>query len=86
MKREWQYTNSKLKTRTGIPNLRKGDGNQDLGLTIYDKEKAEALANYFCKVFTKEPDINVPAVNFKPVIKSFGSIKVKTLLNSNSSL
>ena len=69
--------NSKLKVRTGIPNLEIDDGNPNSRLTTNDKEKAEVLANFFCKVFTKEPDGDVPQLNQKPIIRLFKNMEIE---------
>ena len=68
--------NSKLRARTGIPNLKEEDGNPNSKLTTNDKEKAEVLAKYFCKVFTEEPEGDVPVLDSKPIIKAFKNIEI----------
>ena len=48
-KKFWGYVNSRMKTRPGIPNLKKPDG-----MTEDDEQKAEVLQEFFTSVFTKE--------------------------------
>ena len=45
----YSYVNSKLKTRSGIANL-----DTETGKVTTDKDKAEALNNFFVSVFTNE--------------------------------
>ena len=73
----WKYMNSKLKARTGIPNLRLEDGNPNSRLTTSDKEKADVLANFFCRVFTQEPNGDIPVLDPKPIIEVFRNIKIE---------
>ena len=57
----WSYTQSKLKTKTNIPNLIAdcGDGNK---ITLEkDSDNAEALSNFFSSIFTREPEGDIPA-------------------------
>ena len=46
----WRFINSKLKTRSGIADLKKDDGSK----TTTDEEKAELLNSFFQSVFTEE--------------------------------
>ena len=59
----------------GIPNLRRVDEGPDSPMTESDQEIAEVLVEYFCRVFTQEPDGTVPSMDFKPLVKPFGIIK-----------
>ena len=52
----WSYTNSKLKTKTGIADLKRQDGSR----TTTDKEKADLLNDFFKSVFTCEKDGELP--------------------------
>ena len=52
----WKHVNSKLKRKTGVPNLNKPDGN----LTETDEEKATILNDFFSSVFTIEDTNNIP--------------------------
>ena len=52
----WKYTQSKLKTRSGIPDLEKPDSTETkTNYTSNDKEKANIFLSYFSSVFTQEP-------------------------------
>ena len=52
----WKYTQSKLKTRSDIPDLEKPDSTKaQPKYTNNDKEKADIFLSYFSSVFTKEP-------------------------------
>ena len=76
--------NSKLKARTGIPNLRKEDGNPNSELTCSDQEKAEVLAEYFCEVFNRQPDGDVPLLGLKTLIKQFENIRInRSVINKH---
>ena len=55
-KKFWSYVHSKLKSRVRIPALIKTDGTSVSG----EKEKANALNDYFCSVFTDEDLSNIP--------------------------
>ena len=57
----FRYVNSKIKSREGVSNLRKDDGN----LTENDKEKTEVLNNFFQSVFTSEDKSNIPKFESK---------------------
>ena len=61
----WKYVEEKMLRRAGIPELFIDDSK--VSKTKSDKEKAEVLANYFCKVFTKEPEGNIPSLPIKEV-------------------
>ena len=52
----WSYVKSKTSTRTGIPDLKKEDGE----MATSDKDKAETLNNFFQSVFTEEPPGDLP--------------------------
>ena len=52
----FKYANSKLKTRSTVPNLDKADGTK----TTTDSEKAEELNKFFSSTLTKENMNNVP--------------------------
>ena len=52
----FKYANSKLKTRTGIADL----SCENDRVVRSDKEKAEALNEFFCSVFTKEDKDKMP--------------------------
>ena len=52
------YAQSKLKTRSGIPDLAKPDTEKDVNYARTDEEKAEVLVDYFSSVFTIEPDLD----------------------------
>ena len=54
----WRYTQSKLKSKSNIPDLLKSDCNNTNTFTENDDEKAEVLLNYFSSVFTNETNIS----------------------------
>ena len=70
----WKYTQSKLKTRVGIPDLVMSDTEDPPVYTKTDQEKAEVFLNYFSSVFTNEPpDENMPSFanrNYSEVISN----------------
>ena len=56
----WRDTQSKLKTKAGIPDLVKSDGKDrnpqsTQTFTKNDKDKADVFVSYFSSVFTEEP-------------------------------
>ena len=52
----WQYVNSRLKTKSGIGDLKRSDGST----ASTDQEKAEVLSEFFSSVFTAEDCSDVP--------------------------
>ena len=59
-KRFWKHTRENLKTKTGVYPLLES-ANDETSLRIEDHEKAEILQQQFCRVFTKEPEGELPA-------------------------
>ena len=59
----WRHANSKLKVRSGVPNLRKSPGRKDL--TESDSDKAEVLNTFFSSVYNIEPPGDVPTIEPK---------------------
>ena len=57
----WRYAQQTNKTKVGIPTLDRGDDSHNKAET--DEEKAETLASFFSKVFTKEPEDDLPQEN-----------------------
>ncbi len=60
----YNYSKSKLKTRSGVGDIKREDGS----VTENDREKAEELNTYFSSVFTKEDTTNIP--DFDPEIQN----------------
>ena len=58
-KKFWSYVKSKTKVRNKIPTLKKLDGS----LAVGAKEKAEALNDFFCTMFTEENLSTLPIVS-----------------------
>ena len=59
----WQYSQQKLKTKTGIPDLLvdpRMEKTENKEYTKDDQEKADVLQNFFSSVFTKEPPGEMP--------------------------
>ena len=54
----WKYTQSKLKTKSTIPDIINPGTEDDPKFTKNDNEKAEVFLNYFSSVFTQETDTN----------------------------
>ena len=56
----WKYSQQKLKTRSGIPDLvtQIGGNNKSDTFTKTDQEKADTFSKQFSSVFTTEPDSN----------------------------
>lgn len=50
----WKYVNSKLKTRSGVSNLK----NVDSTITSNDQEKVNVLNDFFSSVFTRTDNLN----------------------------
>ena len=59
-KKFWQYANSKRKTKSGIGELKATNSNGEVKTAKTDKEKAEVLANFYSRLFTREPDGDIP--------------------------
>ena len=58
--RFWKHIHDNLKTKTGVYSLLESATDETL-LRIEDKDKAEILQKQFCRIFTKEPDGEIPA-------------------------
>ena len=54
----WSYTQSKLKTRSSMPDLIKPGTEDNPIYAKTDEDKAEVLVDYFSSVFTVESDLN----------------------------
>ena len=54
----WRYTQSKLKTKSTIPDIIHPGTEDNPQFTNSDNEKAEVFLNYFSSVFTEETDLN----------------------------
>ena len=54
----WAYTQSKLKTRSSMPDLIKPGTEKNPVFAKTDQEKSEVLVDYFSSVFTVESDLN----------------------------
>ena len=67
----FRYVNSKIKSKEGVSNLKKNDGN----LTENDQEKTEVLNNFFQSVYTQEDKTNIPKFENK-TDKILSSIEV----------
>lgn len=68
----WKYVQEKTRTRTGIADLRKDNGD----LTKTEAEKAEVLNDYFSKVFTREDTSGIPNLPSKKVLEALDTIKI----------
>ena len=69
----WKYTQSKLKTKPGIPDLEKAETGDKPTFTKTDDEKADVFLNYFGSVFTLEPDSEMPHFeerNYKGILEN----------------
>ena len=55
----WKYASTKMKTRTGVAELVKGN-DQGRPMTKTDEEKANVLCDYFTEVFTEDDIANIP--------------------------
>ena len=69
----WKYTQSKLKTKPGIPDLEKAETRDKPTFTKIDDEKADVFLNYFGSVFTLEPDSEMPNFeerNYKEILEN----------------
>ena len=56
----WKYSQSKIKTRTGIPDLVAEDNDDDSIYTKNNQEKTDVFLRNFSSVFTIEPDGELP--------------------------
>ena len=59
-KRFWKHIRDNMKTKTGVYPLLEST-TDETSLKTEDKEKAEILQRQFCRVFTKEPEGELPA-------------------------
>ena len=71
-KKFWGYAQSKIKTRSGVPDLEV----PGQGLTRNDKEKAEILSEYFNSVFTKESDGELPEISPKHITEELTNFSI----------
>ena len=77
-KRFWNFIKGKLKTTSGVADLVRGRDEEIESLTKSDKEKTEVLAKFFCSVFTREPDTELPATSNKNFDRALSTITVTT--------
>ena len=68
----WRYSNSRLKTKTTLGDLRDDDG----VLVSSDKAKAELLNKCFCSVFTRERLSDIPPIAVDTVPPGLSDIEV----------
>ena len=61
----WRYAQTKLKTKTGIPDLETKTPNGSKKVTTNDQEKADTLQDYFSSVFTTETIDDLPPFNYR---------------------
>ena len=54
----WSFTQSKLKTKSSMPDLIKPGTEESPVFAKSDEEKSEVLVDYFSSVFTVEPDLD----------------------------
>ena len=69
----WKYSQSKLKSRAGIPDLEVVDEDGETFYAKNDKQKADEFQKYFGGVFTKEPLGEMPYFeerNFQTLLSS----------------
>ena len=59
-KQFWKYSQSKLKTRAGIPDLEVVDDDGNVSFAKDDDGKANQFQNYFGGVYTQEPEGDMP--------------------------
>jgi hypothetical protein len=72
----WSYIKSKSKTREGIGDLHVDSEDIKSIKTEDNKEKANILSEYFSSVFTKEPEGDVPVLNYIRVQQDIQAIAV----------
>ena len=77
-KKFWQYTKSKTKTRSKIPDLETKDQDGRTQTAETSEEKAEVLKSYFSSVFTKEPDGELPEFKDREVDKKLENLEITT--------
>ena len=70
----WRYTQRKLKTKPGIPDLEKSNTGEQTVFTKNDEEKADVFLNYFSSVFTLELDSELPYFDEKNYKKTLEDI------------
>ena len=68
----FSYVNSKLRTKSSIPDLKKPDDKK----TTNDREKAEVLNNFFTSVFTRENTDNMLTFVSKPHDQQFTELMI----------
>ena len=72
----WKYTRSKLKTKTGIPDLLINPDSSKKTYTKNDDEKASVLQNFFSSVFTHEPPGDLPEFREREFQEKLQSIEI----------
>ena len=85
LKKFWQYTKSKTKTRIGISDLIMNNENGVETLTNSDKDKANTLSDFFSSVFTTETTDKYPSLEGINISYNMGTLvideeKVKKIL------
>ena len=73
----WKFTQSKLKTRSTIPDIAKPDADDQQKFTKNDQEKAEVFLNYFSSVFTEETaSDDMPTFDTRNYAKALDNIDI----------
>ena len=75
----WKFSQQKLKTRSGIPDLitKVGGNNNSDTFTKNDQEKADTFSKQFSSVFTTEPDSNdMPYFEEKTYEEALSTIEI----------
>jgi hypothetical protein len=76
MKKFWQYTKSKTKTRIGISDLIMNNDNRVETLTNSDKDKANTLTELFSSVFTTETTDKNPSLEGINISYNMGTLVI----------
>ena len=72
----WKYSQSKLKTKAGIPDLEVNDDNDKKAYATDDKSKSNLFQDYFGGVFTEEPDGELPHFEERKYENMISSIEI----------
>ena len=76
----WKYLKSKTKVKERIADLKFDPEDNNSEVISDDTTKANLLAETFSKVFTNEPNTNIPCLDQSPINHEFIQLVLKEMI------